>query len=260
MEKRGQVTTFIIIGIVIIAVVLFIFFLKDTLLTTISGEKAIDDYLKTEMKGVEDEIKKCVDSNSRHALGLIAKQGGFIESLNYVLYKEDKVGVLCSNIGRDRCLNSGLFNTDIEKRLNLYMKEKLKECVNLKAFKEGFKRYDYEMSYDMNVLDVDTRVNDDNILFKVFLPVEIKKDKFELSNDEFVKRINVPLGRILIAVNDILNSEAIGGDFDIAGYSMMHINEYDISMSWRGNDRIYVVNAVGSDYLFQFAVEGKDEV
>src|SRR3989344_2991733 len=214
MEKRGQVTTFIIVGIVALIVVILLFSLKDSLLIKIGGEKAAQDYLKGQMKGIEDEIGDCVAKESNDVLVLIGKQGGYIESVDSVSYNGVNVAVLCNDImNNNNCLNNGLFNSDVENELNIYLKDRLKECINLRKFKEGFKLHDYELKYDINTLDV---------------------------------------------VNDILNSEASSGDFDIVGYNMKHINEYDITMTWRGANKIYIIK--DDDYLFQFVVGGENEI
>src|SRR3989344_8903956 len=259
MEKRGQVTTFIIVGIVALIVVILLFSLKDSLLIKIGGEKAAQDYLKGQMKGIEDEIGDCVAKESNDVLVLIGKQGGYIESVDSVSYNGVNVAVLCNDImNNNNCLNNGLFNSDVENELNIYLKDRLKECINLRKFKEGFKLHDYELKYDINTVDVETRVNKEDVLFKIMLPVEITKDEFKFEKDEFAKKVNIPLGGILDVVNDILNSEASSGDFDIVGYNMKHINEYDITMTWRGANKIYIIK--DDDYLFQFVVGGENEI
>ena len=259
MEKRGQVTTFIIVGIVALIVVILLFSLKDSLLIKIGGEKAAQDYLKGQMKGIEDEIGNCVTKESRDVLVLIGKQGGYIESVDYVSYNGVNVAVLCNDIlNSNNCLNNGLFNSDVENELNIYLKDKLKECVNLRKFKEGFKTYDYELKYDINNLDVITRINKEDVLFKVKLSVEINKDEIKFEKDEFAKKVNIPIGDILNVVNDILNSEASSGDFNIVDYSMNHLNENEITMTWRGADKIYIIK--DNNYLFQFAIRGEHEI
>src|SRR3989338_11694138 len=166
MEKRGQVTTFIIVGIVALIVVILLFSLKDSLLIKIGGEKAAQDYLKGHMKGIEDEIGDCATKESNDVLVLIGKQGGYIESVDSVSYNLADVAVLCNDIlDTNNCLNNGLFSSDVENELNVYLKDKLKECINLRKFKEGFKSYDYELKYDINTLDVETMVNKDDVLF-----------------------------------------------------------------------------------------------
>ena len=120
MEKRGQVTTFIIVGIVALIVVILLFSLKDSLLIKIGGEKAAQDYLKGQMKGIEDEIGDCATKESNDVLVLIGKQGGYIESVDSVSYNEVNVAVLCNDIlNSNNCLNNGLFNSDVENELNI---------------------------------------------------------------------------------------------------------------------------------------------
>ena len=259
MEKRGQVTTFIIVGIVALIVVILLFSLKDSLLIKIGGEKAAQDYLKGQMRGIEDEIGNCVNKESKDVLVLIGKQGGYIESVDSVSYSDVNVAVLCNDIlNSNNCLNNGLFSSDIENELNIYLKDKLKECINLRKFKEGFKSYDYELKYDINNLDVEARINKEDVLFKVKLPVEVSKDEIKFEKDEFAKKVNIPIGSILNVVNDILNSEASSGDFNIVDYSMSHLNENDITMTWRGTDKIYIIK--DNNYLFQFAIRGEHEI
>ena len=171
MEKRGQVTIYIMIGVFILLVVLLIFFLKGDVLGVkkflgFGKVKNTDLYLKDQMTQISNEVNRCVDLEAGKALKILGDQGGYFVPENYLFYYGYNIAYLCSEIkDKNSCLNNMLLEERLENDLNLYLKDKLKECVNLRKFKEGFKTYDYELKYDINNLDVITRINkEDNYL------------------------------------------------------------------------------------------------
>src|SRR3989338_3113173 len=90
MNKRGQVTIFIILGIIILAAVVLVFYLTgDTLVKQSEGKVNI------ETKPLKNYVGDCLEKTGNDALTLIGKQGGVINPVNYRLYENDKVNYLC---------------------------------------------------------------------------------------------------------------------------------------------------------------------
>lgn len=257
MKKRGQVTTFIIIGIVVLVVFLLVFFLREDIFVSVQKVKSTDVYLKGQMKEIVNEINRCVDLEARKGLKVLGDQGGYFKPENSLYYYGYNVAYLCSEVkDENTCRNNMLLEERLENDINDYMKERLKECIDLRGFKQGFKIHDYEMIYDMSLFDVDTDINKKNVEFRVFLPVEVVSGELKQSKDEFVKFVDVPFGEVIVIVNDILNLEATAGDFETTSYSIFRFGKYDIGKRRVFPDKIYTIVVIGSDYRFQFAIQG----
>ena len=257
MRKRGQVTTFIIVGIIAVIAILLVFFLRNTLFGAIAGADRINSYLQGQMESISKEIKKCVDDNTKKNLDLLGKQGGFFEPQNYLNYYGNKISYLCLDILDDkRCSNVMLTKEAIEKQIDERLEAELKNCIDLESFNIA-KLYDYELIYDMNSLDVVSEINLKNVLVNVSLPVKVKKDEFEISKNDFISSVNLPIGEVLGITNDIVNSEASIGDFNTLSYDLFSFNKYLVKKYRPFGNRLYTIQIRGYDYLFQFAVESK---
>lgn len=85
MKKRGQITIFIIVAILIVAIVAIIFMVSPKLKSSFGG--------KTESP--QGFIQTCLEDSIKDNTALIASQGGSLEPENYILYQDDKIQYLC---------------------------------------------------------------------------------------------------------------------------------------------------------------------
>lgn len=257
MEKRGQITTFIIVGVVAVIAILVLFFLRNSVFETIAGADRVDGYLKGQMNNIDKEVTRCVDEKVKNDLDILGKQGGFFEPKYYLNYYGNKISYLCMDVPPDLpCRNTMLTKEEIEKQLNDKLKSELKTCVDLASF-NAVKLYDYDLIYDMNNLDVVTNVNIKNVLVNVSFPVEIKKNEFDLKKNNFINIVNIPMGEVISVVNDILNYEAVSGNFNTLSYDLLSINTYLVKKYSPFGNKLYTVQIKDYNYMFQFAIEGK---
>ena len=84
MRKKGQVTIFIIIAILIVAVGLIIFFVFPKIKTT-----------QADTTNPVAFIEACIKDDIEDAIEKVSLQGGSIEPENYYLYQDDKIEYLC---------------------------------------------------------------------------------------------------------------------------------------------------------------------
>ena len=119
MGKRGQITIFIIIGIVIVAaaVIIYLFWprIKTAFVQTSDPQTFIQDCLTPEMK-------KNVE--------LISKQGGSLNPVSYVMYQNDKVDYLCytSEDYLTCYMQKPLLKQNIEEEIKNSIKSKVDSC------------------------------------------------------------------------------------------------------------------------------------
>jgi len=244
----------IVVGLIALFVIIFLFLAKDIIIKEVIKVTSTERYVRVQYDFLNGEIEKCMDTETTKALNLIGKQGGYIEPVHYLDYYGDKITYLCKNIpDSKKCANVMFTQQELENKLAEYIKNKVINCINFDLYESE----EYTLNYDLTKYDLKVNINEANVLTEVYLPFSITVNELELKKDEFKKGINIPLGKILEGVKDLLNSEAVAGEADPFAYSIGHMEEkFFVQKRIRGNDKVYAVSVLPSDYEFQFAVEG----
>ena len=252
MHKRGQVTLFIIIGIVLILVIGLLFLFRGFFIEQYQSATNVEKYLGSQMKAIDKEIGECLYEETSKALVLFGKQGGYFKPSASVRYYGENVAVLCQNIpGEDYCLSSGFVEMDVEDRLEDYVMHKFNSCVSLESYK------DKDYSFVTSSKQLFVNVNEDNVLMELNYPITLTKGAVSVERENFARVINVPLGRVVKVVSDILEDEATVGSFDPVTYGVDSYGKHLVVVRKPYPDKVYDVNIEGSDYHFKFAVTGE---
>lgn len=225
--KRGQVTIFVIIGIVIALVGGGIYFLTR-------GESSASD---VESADVHSFVESCLEKTSEEGILLVAKNGGYYYP-----------GLVDSIDNVPIYFNQGKFNIpekeNIENELSLYIEFNLFSCFdNFTIFPNK------EIS--IGEIEVDTKINFEDVSFELFLPVSIIKgdsvstiNSFTYTSEsrfgeffeyvmEFEKNDTIYDGLCLNCINDIIKDKEIylsindsinGTIFNLEDKSSEHIN------------------------------------
>lgn len=258
--KKGQVTIFIILGIIILAAVVLVMFLKSQFYFG----PATQERLQQEFPSIKIHVEKCIKDISEPILRKIGLQGGVLnppeDTFRY--YLGTKISYLCYNIPKDkRCSNRMLLKTQIEKDLTDEIKPKLTSCIDI----DSFKKLNYEIT--TGAFQLDTSVGQDSVSFLLDFPITIKKDDAEVKESTFSAKIDYPLGRLYNSAQDIITAEAIVGDFDTTPYSFLKTKNtnlpYVVQKLQPYPDKLYVlkIQDVPNDkepYIFQFLVQGEE--
>lgn len=174
---KGQVTIYIILGIVVVAVFAGVFVLKDYVLKSEFEREAEKFKVGDEVQLVYDYFVDCVGEVSYDGLTIIASQGGYLEIENY----EYPINPLVPFTNRlDVFTNSGLevpywfYETSngiqelnipdldkIEKDLNDYIKDNINICTNNFSL---FEEYNIRGFDDINI---ETEIKDNKVYVKV---------------------------------------------------------------------------------------------
>ena len=252
MAKKGQVTAFMIIGIVLIIVVALVFLARNQIGIGVPKQQFLD----LQLKSIQDEVNRCVDERVPEGLKLLGLQGGTLQPGNYRLYKGNQVSYLCSNIPNDnRCLNMlqplGNFGDSLKK----FSEFELNNCLDPNKFKNIFGAYDI----NIGKLNVDIGLENEKTLINVDYPVTLSKGDAKVTLPKITREIDAPIGSLYEAVYQIINGYASTGDFLHEAYMFQNRGEIEIKRDTVYPDIIFVLNKKNSDYAFQFAIEGEEE-
>src|SRR3989344_5255805 len=133
--KRGQVTVFIILGIIIVAVIGITYFIISERAKQIKQENKFDE---SKLQPLKEYIESCIESEGEKALNIIGKQGGDIDPGLYQYYFDNKISYLCYTDSFTACFNRrpNLIQ-HMENELKNYMEKNLISCVNLDEIKKA---------------------------------------------------------------------------------------------------------------------------
>ncbi len=246
MEKRGQITVFIILGILLLFILIFIFFARDQVLKSFTKNTNVEQKLELESKLIQEEITKCSLQESNKALSLLLSQAGFLTPTHYVTFYGQKFVYLCTKtVEQEGCTQEIISKHALEERLTAYLQEHVPSCLDLSAFKST----DYHLTVgDFNVAST---INQKNILLQFTYPITLSQGTFTVSKDQFTQTIDYPLGEVLDLSTDILNAEAQNKEFDV-----LAAKNYEITLRRPSPDTLYIIKPNGYDAKFQFAIQG----
>ena len=177
MSKRGQITVFILVGIIALLALLIIFYARPL----------VEEVPEEVISQVSTYVTGCVENHLEDAIFLAGFQGGYIDLSEDV----DTYPTFYSDVpfwfdqGNDKSLDKEF----VEKQISSYMDQSLLLCV-LRMNIPG-----YEISLDAP--ETETKITDEMVVAEVNMPVLVSREGFESTRDRFIARIPVRLGKIL---------------------------------------------------------------
>lgn len=248
-DKRGQVTTFVIVGIVILAIVILLYFLRGQLFLGPVTTTTLQDRLVP----LETHIKDCLKRISDEPIKRIGLQGGYL-SLGEGTYRTQQgqgISYLCySQGGRATCSNRMLTSTHMEQQLSDAISKGLATCLNIGKFKKGF-------DLKIGQQKVTTAIGPSAVVVTLNLPLTLKKDDVVVQRDSFSQTFPYPLGRLHEVSQDIVDYESEFGEFEQLSYMLTHKGEYIIDKKKPYPDKVYILKTKDSPYIFQFMIQGE---
>src|SRR3989344_3253156 len=188
MAKRGQTTAFVIVGIVILAVVILLFYLRGQFFFGPVTTTTLQDRLVP----LETHIKDCLQDVSDEPLKRLGLQGGYLvfNPGTFSSYQGQDISYLCfSQGGKATCSNRMLTTTIMEQQLSDAISEGLATCLNIGRFKRGF-----EMQ--VGPQKVTTAIGPSTVLVTLSMPLKISKENIVVQKDTFTQTFDYPLGRL----------------------------------------------------------------
>src|SRR3989338_4205160 len=178
MRKRAQTTPFVIVGIVILAVVILLFYLRGQFFFGPVTTATLQDRLVP----LENHIKDCLQDISDEPIKRIGLQGGYLSlgSGTFGSYQGQSISYLCfSQGGRATCSNRMLTLPAMEQQLSDAISDGLATCLNLGKFKRGF-------DMTLGQQQVTTAIGPSNVIVTLSLPITIRKEGLAVTKDSFI--------------------------------------------------------------------------
>ena len=187
-DKRGQVTIFIIIAVVIIGATVGYFAFKDSI--KISG-------IPANIEPVYTSFLSCLEDISKEGIYQIALHGGYYNVPNEtsITYFTEEIPYYYINSEN----NIPSINL-IEDEFGGYVSENLEGCFNLNNFKK--------QGFDINIINysVSAKINTKEANIKMDYPITIQKGETKIQLKEFETSIDTNIQNLYGVSKEIVNS------------------------------------------------------
>jgi len=215
MQKRGQTTIFIAVGLVIVIIIALFFFIRGNI-----GPVGKEVPFTTKGKEVQDYVQNCIDETVKESLMDIGSRGGYYSSapLGFLSYE-----------GKDyayyyKTPNFEIPTTnEIETNLENYFLDHIGNCI--KDF-ELFKGKGYDITFKTPV--VDFTLYDNNVVASVSYPITVSKGTSKSELNEFD---SVEIGFGIKNYRDIAENQITANQDDLASrgdYSSLVVGETNV--------------------------------
>ena len=234
---RGQVTIWIIVAIILVAVIVLLFALRvpQRLFLPSTPNAQLGD---------------CIDDKLNDAVNVISAKGGSANPVNALMYQGEKIEYLCyTNQYYQTCANQQpLLKQHIEREILEYINDDAVKCVqNLKQdlIKKGYSVSEGKTDINVNILP-----NNVKVIVSGFSAVS-EEQGVRYSNFEASRKSE--LYDFVMLTNSILNWEARYGDSDITTYMFYYPNMKLEKYKQGDGSKMYILTDRQSKDKFAFA-------
>ncbi len=251
-EKKGQITIFIIVGIVIVVGILLFFLFRKGVIPIPGGGKSEENPVSY--------MESCIEPKIKEAIEIISSQGGYINNNLNIRFKfdEDKeaknISYLCYNQNYYlSCINQEpMLIQHLKEEIKTYIKKDVENCV--RNLKKSLENSGYEV--DMNYRDFSIELIPKKVLVTMDMDVTFSKSGETSTRDNFKFAVASRFYDISIVVQEIVSQEARFCNFEQLGY-MLFYPDYNIDKFRTGESTtIYSVADRETKEKFRFAVRG----
>jgi hypothetical protein len=213
MRKKGQITLFIIIGIVLLIVV------GVTLVLIRNVNKAETDARVGESISLQAFVEECIEEIAIPAIYLQGLQGGYIFPIDDSFVREGSDYSISYLYDRESNVPT---RKQIQSELNLYVNANLRYCLG--GF-ESYKNMGYKV--ETGLINTDSIISIDDIQIKVSYPITLKQGDKQEKIDEFSVTIPVRLGYLNDLSREIIDAVVK----DPSKIDMTMLGEFDVDVS-----------------------------
>ncbi len=244
-NRSGQVTIFIIIGIIIVAVGLLIYSFYPQIKTS----------LGTAQQSPQQFIQSCIEQDIKNAVDTLSLQGGSINATNYLLYNDSKVEYLCytNEYYRPCEVQQPMLKSHIESEIKNQISNNVDACFT--SMQQSYVKQGFSVDLKPGMKTVELFPN--RIVATFNYSLTLTKGENAQKYNSFVVLVNNNLYELVSIANSIIEWEASYGDVDVATY-MTYYHNLKAEKILRGNDgKIYVLTDRDTGDKFQFAIRGQ---
>ena len=239
-DKKGQITIFIIVAIVIVASGILIYMFYPQIKMSLGFES----------KNPSEFMKGCISDDIKNNVNKLSLQGGSLSPTHYMAYNNEKVEYLCytQEYYKTCVMQQPMLKRHIEGEIKNAIEDNVDECF--KNLEESYRK----KGYDVNLKKGDFAVEllPKRIVVTFNSSLTLTKDSSEKYNSIKVI-LNNNLYELISITNSILNWEASYGDAETTSY-MNYYHDLKVEKKKQSDgSTIYILTDRNNQNKFQFA-------
>ncbi len=241
LNKKGQITVFIIIAVIIVALILLIYSFYPQIKTGFGLEE----------KNPPSYIQACIEDSIKETADKLSLQGGSLAPENYVMYNNNKIEYLCyiNEFYKPCIMQQPMLKEHIESEIEKEIKEEAKTCFN--SMRESYQKKGYDVNLGGGGINIELLPQKIVAVFNYSL-VLTKGGETEKHNS-FRIVLNNNLYELVSISNSILEWEATYGDAETTFYMDYYHNLKVEKKKQTDGTTIYILADRNTGDKFQFA-------
>ncbi len=243
-NHRGQVTIFIILAIIIVALGFLIY----------SFYPQIKSSLGAPEQNPQGFIQSCIEDDIKNAVSELSPQGGSINPQHYLMYQDNKIEYLCyTNEYYKPCtVQQPLLKQHIQTEIKNAIDKKVDACFN--SLKQNYIKKGYDVQLTPGSKNVELLPK--RIVSTFNYSLTLTKGSTQKYNP-FSVVLNNNLYELSSIANSIIEWETLYGDAETTTY-MIYYHDLKVEKILRENDgKIYVLTDRNTGNKFEFAIRGQ---
>jgi hypothetical protein len=235
--RRGQVTMFIILAIVLIGVIFA--FVVVPRVANLSSDVNPTSYLRN-----------CIDPAISEVKNKLSAQGGYLVPTNFILYQDAKIQYLCytSDDYVPCTVQQPLLVRHVAREMQSYIEPRAKQC--LLDLKRQYERQGYEVSTGSGTINVTLAPGSIDVAF--LAPFSVTKDSTQ-TFQKFAVSTDSKWYELLSTAVSIIQYESTFGDSETSLYIAYYPNLKVVKVRRDDGSTVYKLSDVTTEDTFTFA-------
>ncbi len=241
MGKRGQVTIYIIIAILVVAAIALVYLFYPKITSVVSGDFSPGNF-------IEDRLEEPVQTNKE----TLSVQGGYNEPEGFIMYNNNKIEYLCytSEYYKPCHVQQPMIKQNFEKELAKLLQPDAELAIN--ELKMQYERRGYSVVGGDNV-KTSVEIVPNKIKVKIDSPLTVTLKDTTQTFDDFEVEYDSQMYFLLMTATSITDYESTYGNTDTSLYIRYYPNLLIEKNKLEDGSTIYSVEDVTTKERFTFA-------
>jgi len=240
VKKKGQITIFVIFGLIILALAFAIYYFYPQIRAAITGETL----------NPSSYLQSCIEEDLNTNLETISSQGGSLNPEHYLSYKNQRLEYLCyTNEYYKTCvMQQPVLKQHIEQEVEKAISKKAEECFV--SLEQTYKRSGYEVDIKKGKIEIELLPK--RVVLSFNSTMTIKKDSTQRYDDLRISLVN-NLYELVSITTSILNFETRYGDSETTIYMNYYHDLKVEKIKQEEGSKVYILTDRNNGNKFQFA-------
>jgi len=217
MLKRGQVTIFIILGIVIVAAVGLFLYLGDFFEGAEIDKEDSEAFVASQIEPTKKVVRDCVKESLIDSILFVSIQGGYFDPVHYELVGGYNISYSCKDGVNELPLLDFISGEILEYMAQDSEIEKITDCIGT-----GFDVIEgtgIDLDYSFNDLSLfEPQITNEKAIQQINFPLSLSSYDSVANVNELVIEVKTSLRSVYVIAVDIVNEECGNGNFIIEDY------------------------------------------